>query len=98
MAYVSMGEAQRRVTEYLNRFSDAISCQDGASLKRLLSLPSLPSLADALAVVHDPNRLIRNSDDFSQLADIIAPLFRALQSYRARNLVEAYQSYEKSVK
>lgn len=47
-----MGEAHRRITEYLNRFSDSISSQDGASLSQLLSFssntPSLLSLADAL--------------------------------------------------
>lgn len=52
MAYLSMGEAHRRITDYLNRFSDAVSSQDGASLSLLLSLssnsPSLLSLADAL--------------------------------------------------
>ena len=51
-AYISMGEAHRRITEYLTRFSDAISSQDGKSLSRLLSVssdsPALLSLADAL--------------------------------------------------
>ncbi|KAL4346192.1 hypothetical protein AHAS_Ahas11G0353800 [Arachis hypogaea] len=37
MAYMSMGEAHRRITEYLNRFSDAVSSQDGASLKSLFA-------------------------------------------------------------
>lgn len=53
MAYMmSMGEANRRITEYLNKFSDAVSYQDGNTLQRLLSFssesPSLLSLADAL--------------------------------------------------
>lgn len=54
MAYVSMGEAHRRITEYLNRFCDAVSYQDSSTLCRLLSFssnsPSLLSLADALNV------------------------------------------------
>lgn len=49
-----MGEAHRRITDYLNHFSDAIATQDGASLRRLLSLssnnPKLLSVADALNV------------------------------------------------
>lgn len=49
-----MGEAHRRINDYLNRFSDAVSTQDGASLKQLLSLssnnPAILSLADALNV------------------------------------------------
>lgn len=49
-----MGEAHRRITDYLNRFSDAVSYQDGSSLKRLLAVssdsPSLLSLSDALNV------------------------------------------------
>lgn len=54
MAYVSMGEAHRRITEYLNRFCGAVSYQDSPMLCRLLSFssnsPSLLSLADALNV------------------------------------------------
>lgn len=54
MAYLSMGEAHRRITEYLNRFSDSVSSQDGVSLKSLLALssnsPNLLALADSLNV------------------------------------------------
>lgn len=102
MAYVSMGEAHRRITEYLNRFSDAVYSQDGASLKLLLSLssnsPALLSLADALNVFQDANRLIKQSDAYSQFAEIVLPLFRALQNYRLGNVVDAYQAFEKSAK
>ncbi|KAL5572489.1 hypothetical protein UlMin_022086 [Ulmus minor] len=100
MAYVSMGEAHRRITDYLNRFSDAVSSQDGTSLKLLLSLssnsPSLLSLADALNVFQDATRLVNQSERFSQLGDIVLPLFRALQNYRLGNLTDAYQAFEKS--
>uniref|UniRef100_A0A2P2KC98 Uncharacterized protein MANES_16G102700 n=1 Tax=Rhizophora mucronata TaxID=61149 RepID=A0A2P2KC98_RHIMU len=100
MAYVSMGEAHRRITDYLNRFSDALLFQDGSSLKRLLSLssdsPSLLSLADALNVFQDANRLLKQSDKYSQFGDIIAPIFRSLQCYRLGNLVDCYQSFEKA--
>lgn len=54
MAYVSMGEAHRRITDFLSRFSDAISSQDGAALRSLLAVSSnssfLLSLADALNI------------------------------------------------
>lgn len=54
MAYLSMGEAHRRITEYLNRFSEAVSSQDGPSLKPLLAVssnyPQLLSLADSLNI------------------------------------------------
>lgn len=46
----------------------------------------------------DGNRLIRQSDEYSQYADILVPVFRALQCYRLRNLVESYQAFEKAAK
>ncbi|KAH9801337.1 Enhanced ethylene response protein 5 [Citrus sinensis] len=97
---MSMGEAHRRITDYLNRFSDAVSSQDVASLKQLLSFssnsPSLLSLADSLNVFQDANRLIKQSDNYSPFADITVPLFRSLQHYRTGNLVDAYLAFEKS--
>ncbi|KAF6175331.1 hypothetical protein GIB67_021836 [Kingdonia uniflora] len=100
MAYVSMGEAHRRVTEFLSRFSDSVFSQNGSSLKQLFSVSSnsssLLSLADALNVFQDSNRLIKQSDTYSQLGEILVPLLRSLQSYRNGNLVDAYTSFEKS--
>lgn len=94
MAYVSMGEAQRRITNYINRFSNAVNSLDGDSLKQFFAVsshsPSLLSLADALNVFQDANRLIK------QFGEIIVPLFRSLQSYRLGHLVESYQAFEKS--
>ncbi|XP_071729454.1 enhanced ethylene response protein 5 [Rutidosis leptorrhynchoides] len=99
-SHMSMGEAHRRITDYLNRFSDVVSYQDASSLKHLLSLssesPSFLSLADALNLFQDANRLIRQADKYSQYAEIVAPLFRAMQSYRVGHLVESYQAFEKS--
>ncbi|KAH6779074.1 proteasome family protein [Perilla frutescens var. hirtella] len=98
-AYISMGEAHRRITDYLNRFSDAISSQDGKSLSRLLSISSdstgLLYLADALTTFQDANRVIRQTE-YSQYADILVHVFRALQSYRLKNLVESYMAFEKA--
>ncbi|KAL0715119.1 hypothetical protein Bca4012_064441 [Brassica carinata] len=99
MAYVSMGEAHRRITEYLNRFCDAVSYQDSSMLCRLLSFssnsPSLLSLADALNVFQDTSSLINHTPKFSEYGEIIDHLFRSLQSYRVGNLVEAYLAFEK---
>ncbi|XP_073132363.1 enhanced ethylene response protein 5 [Henckelia pumila] len=99
-AYMSMGEANRRINEYLSRFSDAVSYQDGKSLSRLLSVSSdsasLLSLADALNIFQDANRVIRQSEKHSQYTDILVPIFRALQSYRLRNLVESYTAFERA--
>ncbi|XP_057545425.1 enhanced ethylene response protein 5 [Amaranthus tricolor] len=93
MAYISMGEAHRKITDYLNNFSDAIATQDGASLRRLLSLSSgntkLLAVADALNVFQDVSRLIRQS------SEMLSPLLRALQCYKLGQLVDAYNSYEK---
>ncbi|MED6216479.1 Enhanced ethylene response protein 5 [Stylosanthes scabra] len=100
MAYMSMGEAHRRIMEYLDRFSDAVSSQDGASFKSLFAVSSnsqfLLSLADALNIFHDAPRLLKNSDNYSQYSDIILPLFRSLQSYRQSNLLESYTAFEKA--
>ncbi|PIN08387.1 Transcription-associated recombination protein - Thp1p [Handroanthus impetiginosus] len=99
-AYISMGEAHRRITEYLTRFSDAVSYQDGKALSRLLSVSSdsavFLSLADALNTFQDANRVIRQSEKYSQYAEILLPIFRALQSYRLRNLVDSYLAFEKA--
>ncbi|CAL1372141.1 unnamed protein product [Linum trigynum] len=100
MAYLSMGESHRRITDYLNRFADAINYQDGDSLARLFSVssdsPFLLSLADALNVFQDANRLIKQSEKFSQFGEVVAPFFRSLQSYRLGNLVDAYGAFEKA--
>ncbi|KAF8400984.1 hypothetical protein HHK36_014287 [Tetracentron sinense] len=100
MAYLSMGEAHRRITEYLNRFSDAVSFQDGPSLKHLLSVssnsPNLLSLADSLNVFQDANRLIKQSDRYSQFGEMLASLLRSFQNYRIGHLVDAYNAFEKS--
>ncbi|XP_058738247.1 enhanced ethylene response protein 5 [Vicia villosa] len=100
MAYLSMGEAHRRITEYLNRFSDAVSYQNGVSFKSLFALSSnshfLLSVADALALFNDANRLINQNDNYSQFSDIIVPLFRSLQHYKHSNFVETYNAFEKT--
>ncbi|KAJ0524314.1 hypothetical protein HanHA300_Chr09g0299021 [Helianthus annuus] len=46
--------------------------------------------------MQDANRVIKQADKYSQYAEIVAPLFRAMQSYRVGHLVESYQAFEKS--
>ena len=52
--HLSMDEAHRCITEYLARFSNAVSSRDGSALKPLLAVssnsPYLVSLADALNI------------------------------------------------
>ncbi|KAL5728802.1 Enhanced ethylene response protein 5 [Ranunculus cassubicifolius] len=119
MAYISIGEAHRRLNEYLNRFSDSIFDQDSLSLSKLLSISSISSLkpspnsfskfssnsnssisllslADALNVLQDSTRLIKQSDKFSQFGEILVPLLRCIQSYRTNHLIDSYNSFEKS--
>lgn len=100
MAYISMEEAHRRITDYLNKFTDSIYNQNALSLKQLLSItsnsPSLISLADALNIFQDPNKLIKQSDQFNQYIEILAPLLRCIHNYRVNHLVDAYISFEKS--
>ncbi|KAF2302693.1 hypothetical protein GH714_001184 [Hevea brasiliensis] len=44
----------------------------------------------------DANRLIKQSEKYSQYGEITAPLFRSLQSYRLGNLVDTYSAFEKA--
>ncbi|CDY66989.1 BnaAnng23370D [Brassica napus] len=46
-------------------------------------------------MMQDASSLIRQSDKFSEYGEILAHLFRSLQSYRVGNLVEAYLAFEK---
>ncbi|KAL0903119.1 hypothetical protein M5K25_027473 [Dendrobium thyrsiflorum] len=101
MAYVSMGEAHRRITDFLGRFSDSIASQDGAALRSLLAVSSnsslLLSLADALNIFQDWARLVKQADRNSQqLGEILVPHLRCIQSFRIGRFVEAYVAFEKS--
>ncbi|CAM8936213.1 unnamed protein product [Rhodiola kirilowii] len=99
MAYLSMGEAHRRVAEYLNRLSDAVSSQTVNSLKHLLAVssnsPFLSAFADALNLLQDTSRLIKQADKSSQLGEIPVHLLRCFQNYRVGNLVDACNAFEK---
>lgn len=106
MAYLSMGEAHRRISSYLASFSDAIAAQDGGALKPLLAVSSSSSsspcpllgVADALVAFHDWPRLVNQSERFSNIGETLIPLLRSLQSYRLRRFADAYASYERAAK
>ncbi|CAI9116522.1 OLC1v1017689C1 [Oldenlandia corymbosa var. corymbosa] len=98
-----MEEAHRRISEYINLFSAAVSTQDGKSLSHLLSIssdsPPFIYLADALnTFLEYPTTLINQypDDEFARHAGIILPIFQTLQSYRLRNFVHSYQAFEKA--
>jgi nuclear mRNA export protein PCID2/THP1 len=100
-AYLSLAESQRRIAGYLNRFSDAIDRQDGATLRSLLAVSSAASLfplADALSNFSDSSRLVTQSNQIAQFAEILHPLLRSIQNHRLGRFAEAYSSYEKAAK
>jgi hypothetical protein len=98
-AYLSMGEAQRRIGDYLSRVTNAISCSDAAALASLLSVSSAPAstpLSDALAAIPDVPRLA--GDRYPDLADLLVPLLRAIHFHSIQRFADAYSSFEKASK
>lgn len=98
-AYLSMGEAHRRIGDYLARVSRAISSSDGTALASLLSISSAPAstpLTDALAAFRDFPRLA--ADRFPDLADLLVPLLRTIHSHSLQRYADAYASFEKAAK
>ncbi|KAG1331377.1 putative Enhanced ethylene response protein 5 [Cocos nucifera] len=97
---LSTAEAHRRITEYLARFSDAVSSQDGSALKPLLAVssnsPYLLSIADTLDVFQDSSRLVNQTDKYSRLGEILIPHFRCLQSFQIERFVDACIAFEKA--
>ncbi|CAA6656575.1 unnamed protein product [Spirodela intermedia] len=95
-----MGDAHRRVGDFVRLFSDAFYSQEGSSLSPLLSVsssstsPFLLSVADGLAAFQDWGRLLKQVD--GQLEDILSHLLRAVQSFRAGRFMDAYIAFEKS--
>lgn len=99
MAYLSVGETNRRIADYLSRFSDAVASQDAAALTPLLAVTSAASspVADALAAASSPDSALRLLAHYPQdLADILSPLLRSIHSLRLRRYADAYASFEKS--
>lgn len=94
---MSMGEAQRRIGDYLSRVTNAISCSDAAALASLLSVSSAPAstpLSDALAAIPDFPRLA--GDRYPDLADLLVPLLRAIHFHSIQRFADAYSSFEKA--
>jgi hypothetical protein len=98
-AYLSMGEAHRRIGDYLSRVVNAISSSDGAALASLVAVSSSPGstpLSDALAALPDFPRLA--GDRYPHLADLLVPLLRAIHSHSLQRFADAYSSFEKAAR
>uniref|UniRef100_A0A0D9XDD0 PCI domain-containing protein n=1 Tax=Leersia perrieri TaxID=77586 RepID=A0A0D9XDD0_9ORYZ len=95
-AYLSMGEAHRRIGDYLSRVADSIASSDGAALASLLAVSSsAPApLSDALSALPDFPRLA--ADRYPDLSDLLPPLLRAIHSHSLRRFADAYSSFEKA--
>ncbi|CAL5078748.1 unnamed protein product [Urochloa decumbens] len=96
-AYLSMGEAHRRIGDYLSRVVSAISSSDGAALASLVAVSSAPGptpLSDALAAFPDFPRLA--GDRYPHLADLLVPLLRSIHSHSLHRFADAYSSFEKA--
>lgn len=97
---MSMGEAHRRLSEYVNEFTEAIASQNGAALKPLLSIssnsPHRESVASAIQVFKDISRLVKQVDKYAQLGDMLQQHIRCMQSFQSKHYIDAYYALEKS--
>nr|ABR16371.1 unknown [Picea sitchensis] len=98
--YMSMGEAHRRLSEYVNEFTEAIASQNGAALKPLLAIssnsPHRESVASAIQVFKDISRLVKQVDKYAQLGDMLQQHIRCMQSFQSKHYIDAYYALEKS--
>lgn len=97
---MSMGEAHRRLSEYVNEFTEAIASQNGAALKPLLAIssnsPHRESVASAIQVFKDISRLVKQVDKYAQLGDMLQQHIRCMQSFQSKHYIDAYYALEKS--
>lgn len=97
---MSMGEAHRRLSEYVNEFTEAIASQNGAALKPLLAIssnsPHRESVASAIQVFKDISRLVKQVDKYAQLGDMLQQHIRCVQSFQSKHYIDAYYALEKS--
>lgn len=97
-----MGDAQRRISDYLSRFSDAVSSQDAITLSALLSVSAaaspgfMLSVADALGASQDWGRLVKQADRHAQIGEIAVHLLKSIHAFRISRFVDAYNAFEKS--
>ncbi|OAE18594.1 hypothetical protein AXG93_1923s1500 [Marchantia polymorpha subsp. ruderalis] len=100
MAYGSI-EGQKRLQDYVNRFIDALTSQNGTQLSALLAITSSPfrdAVGSALDLVKDPSRIIKQVDKHAPLGEMLGHHIRCMQAYRHRRYLDAYNSLEKSAK
>lgn len=97
---MSMGEAHRRLSDYVNEFTEAIASQNGAALKPLLAIssnsPHRESVASAIQVFKDISRLVKQVDKYAQLGDMLQQHIRCMQSFQSKHYIDAYYALEKS--
>lgn len=97
---MSMGEAHRRLSEYVNEFTEAIASQNGSALQPLLAIssnsPYRESVASAIQVLKDISRVVKQVDKYAQLGDMLQQHIRCMQSFQSQHFVDAYYALEKS--
>lgn len=97
---MSMGEAHRRLSEYVNEFTEAIALQNGSALKQLLAIssnsPYRESVASAIQVFKDISRLVKQVEKYAQLGDMLQQHIRCMQSFQSKNYIDAYYALGKS--
>lgn len=80
----------------LDRIESSLICKISENVENSERL--IPVKSTIFLMMQDASSLIRQSDKFSEYGEILAHLFRSLQSYRVGNLVEAYLAFEKFAK
>ncbi|KAL3702003.1 hypothetical protein R1sor_020025 [Riccia sorocarpa] len=90
MAYGSL-EGQKRLQDYVSRFIDALTNQNGTALSALLAITSSSSpfrdlVGSALDLVKDPSRILKQVDKHAPLSEMLGYHMRCMQAYRHRSL------------
>ncbi|KAL5980610.1 hypothetical protein ACLOJK_028518 [Asimina triloba] len=80
-------------------FFDTIIREDASALKLLISVSSNSSLADGLAIAfQDGTVFLEQSNRYTPIAKIVVALLRCIHNYCIGHFVDAYDSFEISVK
>ncbi|KAL2649646.1 hypothetical protein R1flu_017774 [Riccia fluitans] len=100
MAYGSL-EGQKRLQDYVSRFIEALTSQNGTALSALLAITSSSSpfrdlVGSALDLVKEPSRILKQVDKHAPLSEMLGYHMRCMQAYRHRRYLDAYNCLEKS--
>lgn len=105
MAFASLVDANRKLTDHVAQVSDALTSQDGGSLASLIAVSSATgaqagyrdSVAYVLDMVKDVSRYGKQLDkQHSPLGDMLVQHMRCVQLFKQRRFVESYLSLEKA--